>query len=142
MSLSVICWMNGRSASTRLAVKGKVISRRNRACSGASVLKMVCGWCWTFSAVAAFWCGKPGRFSSMLTRVSDRMARCSACPVNSHGLLPSHKCARDSGFSAAASRNAGGGAKGHPAARGAGNSVKVSVMTLLQRTVVRRVRVR
>ena len=87
MRSSVISWTTARIALTRLKVNGAVIIRRNRVCSGGSVLNTDGARRVETCSMPACQCGNPGSRSFTLTRGSDSRARCSACPVMIHGVL-------------------------------------------------------
>src|SRR3984957_10634570 len=117
MRSSVISWTTARIALTRLNVNGAVIIRRNRVCSGGSVLTTAGARRVEICSMPACQCGNPGSRSFTLTRGSDSRARCSACPVMIHGVLSFQIRTRETGWLAAASRKCRGGSNGHLASR-------------------------
>ena len=60
MCSSVICWMVGRRASTRLKVNGLDSIRRNRVCSSPSEVNTDRGPLVHRGQHVSFQCGKPG----------------------------------------------------------------------------------
>ena len=118
MRSSVISCTTARIALTRLNVNGAVIIRRNRVCSGGSVLNTDGARRVDTCSMPACQCGNPGRRSFTLTRGSDSRARCSACPVMIHGVLSFQIRTRETGWLAAASRKLrAAGRTGSPASR-------------------------
>ena len=81
--------------------------------------------------MSSFQCGNPGFRSSTLTRGSANNSRATSYLVISHGVLPSQIRTRESGFVAASSITAGGGANGQADERAIGYSgMTVSVWSV------------
>lgn len=107
----------GRIVSIRLTEKAPVTIRRSRACSGSSMrMKLSADAVASACASDGDSLGMPGVVGTTLTLGSLSTARCSAYPVTSHGVLPSHSRTRTTGPSSRRAAMAGAGSKGQPGA--------------------------